>query len=111
VKAEAPIPLSFLKWKDKEINHTIRLIIMADPLSISAAAVGFVSLVLQVAQTTTQFVENAKGFPEEFKKLCLTINEFGVLVRRLTPVIEKVEVRYETQGIGDFASLLLFAQS
>jgi hypothetical protein len=75
---------------------------MTDPLSISAAAVGFVSLALQVAQTTTQFVQDAKGFPEEFKKLSLAINEFGVLVRRLTPAIEKVEARHETEGISDF---------
>ena len=84
---------------------------MTDPLSISAAAVGFISLVLQVAQTTTQFVQGAKGFPEEFKKLSFAINEFGVLVRRLTPAIEKVEVRYETKGISDFVSLLLFTKS
>ena len=84
---------------------------MTDPLSISAAAVGFISLVLQVAQTTTQFVQDAKGFPKEFKKLSFAVNEFGVLVRRLTPVIEKVEVRYETEGISDFVSLLLFTES
>jgi hypothetical protein len=77
---------------------------MTDPLSISAAAVGFVSLALQVAQTTTQFVQDAKSFPEEFKKLSLAINEFGVLVRRLTPVIEKVEARYEIEGINDCVS-------
>src|SRR5690348_4969454 len=77
---------------------------MTDPLSICAAAVGFVSLALQVAQTTTQFVQDAKGFPEEFKKLSFTINEFGVLVRRLTPVIEKVEARYGIEGISNFVS-------
>lgn len=77
---------------------------MTDPLSISAAAAGFVSLVLQAAQTATQFVQDAKSFPEEFKKLSLAINEFGVLVRRLTPVIEKVEARYEIEGITDCIS-------
>ena len=84
---------------------------MTDPLSISAAAVGFVSLVLRVAQTMTQFVQDAKGFPEEFKKLSLAINEFGVLVRRLAPVIEKVEARYKTEGINNFISLVRFTQS
>ena len=71
---------------------------MTDPLSISAAIVGFVAFVLQVAKTSTEFVRDAKGFPDEFIKLSLATNDFAILARRLTPTTEKIEARYETNG-------------
>ena len=71
---------------------------MPEPLAISAAVVGFVGFTLNVAKSITEFVQDAKDFPVEFKKLSLAINEFGILVRRLSPTIEKVEARYETES-------------
>jgi len=75
---------------------------MADPLSISAAAVGFVAFALQVATTSTEFLRDAKGFPDEFSKLSLATNEFATHVRRLAPTIEKVEARYGIEGSFPF---------
>jgi len=71
---------------------------MADPLSISSAAVGFVSFALQVATTTAGFVRDAKGFPDEFTKLSLVTNEFAIHVRRLGPSIEKIEDKQAAEG-------------
>ena len=80
---------------------------MTDPLSISAAVVGFVAFALQVAKTSTEFVRDAKGFPDEFIKLSLATNDFAILARRLTPTIEKIEARYETNGTnGSFPSFI-----
>jgi len=68
---------------------------MADPLSITSAVVGFVAFTLDVAKTATQFVQDAKGFPDEFMRLSLDTNEFAILIRRLAPTIEKVEARFK----------------
>ena len=76
---------------------------MADPLSISAAVVGFAAFALEVAKTVTGFVQDAKGFPEEFQSLSLVANEFGVVVRRLTPVFERLEA--ENCDEGEFSSV------
>jgi hypothetical protein len=79
------------------LSHT-----MADPLSISAAAVGFVAFALQVATTSAEFLQDANGFPNEFTKLSLATNEFATYVRRLAPTIEKVEARYGIKGSFPF---------
>jgi len=75
---------------------------MADPLSIASAAVGFVAFVLQVATTSANFVQDAKGFPEEFTKLDSETQDFRSLVQKLEPAIKIVQSRYanETHGIN-----------
>ena len=79
---------------------------MTDPLSISAAAVGFVAFALQVATTSAEFLRDAKGFPNEFTNLSLATNEFATHVRRLAPTIEKVEARYGTEGSFPFLRIV-----
>ena len=76
---------------------------MVDPLSISSAAVGFVSFALQVATTSANFVRDAKNFPEEAIKLSLVAGEFANHVRLLEPTIEKVNARYESEN-GNYDS-------
>ncbi len=68
---------------------------MTDPLSLSAATVGFVAFTLQVAKTAIAFTQNARDFPSEFTKLSLVTHEFASHVRRLSPAIEKIEEGYE----------------
>lgn len=77
---------------------------MTDPLSITVSLVGFVTFAIDVAKTAAEFVQDAKGFPDEFKKLSLNVNEFAILVRRLAPAIEKMESRHEDPG-GTILSL------
>ena len=79
---------------------------MADPLSISAAAVGFVAFALQVGTTSAEFLRDAKGFPDEFTKLSLATNELATHVRRLAPTIEKVEARYAIGGSFPFLRMV-----
>ena len=71
---------------------------MADPLSISSAAVGFVSFALQVATTSANFVRDAKNFPKEAIKLSLVTGEFANHVRLLEPTIEKINARYDSEN-------------
>jgi hypothetical protein len=78
---------------------------MTDPLSISTAAVGFVAFVLQVAGAATDFVCNAKDFPEEFIKLSLATNDFAIQVRRLSPTIHKIEEIHDPGGILPLLSI------
>ena len=75
---------------------------MADPVSIASVAVGFVGFVLQVATTSANFVQDAKGFPEEFTKLDSETQEFRSLVQKSEPAINIVQSRYgnETHGIN-----------
>lgn len=69
-----------------------------DGLSIASGAVGFVSLILQVATTAAQFIRDAKGFPDEFINLTFVTNDFAIQARRLGPSIGIVEQRYATGG-------------
>ena len=71
---------------------------MADPFSISSAAIGFVAFALQVATTAAGFVRDAKGFPDEFTKLSLVTNEFAIHVRRLSPSLEMIEDNRAAEG-------------
>ena len=73
---------------------------MVDPISISSATVGFVAFSLQVATTAAQFICDISGFPNEFVKLCLATNEFAILLQRLHPSIQKIEERYDAEGIA-----------
>jgi hypothetical protein len=70
---------------------------MSDPLSISAAVVGFTAFALEIAKIATEFLKDAYDFPEEFTRLSLAIQEFGILVRRLSPILEKVEKTYGSE--------------
>jgi hypothetical protein len=79
---------------------------MADPLSISSAAIGFVAFALQVATTAAGFVRDAQGFPDEYTKLSLVTNEFATHVRRLGPSIQKIE---EKQAAKGYPRILLIA--
>ena len=72
---------------------------MTDPLSISAATVGFVALALQVATTAADFLRDAKDLPWEFTQLSLVANEFAIHVRRLSPSIDEIERRYQPGGV------------
>jgi hypothetical protein len=69
-----------------------------DGLSIASGAVGFVSLILQVATIAAQFVRDAKGFPDEFINLTFVTNDFAIQARRLGPSIDMIEQRYATGG-------------
>jgi hypothetical protein len=69
-----------------------------DPLSIASATVGFVAFVLQVASTAKDFVQDTKGFPQEFVKLSRATKDFAIQVRRLSPSIRKIEQRYQAGG-------------
>jgi len=64
---------------------------MADPLSITSAAVGFVSFAIGVAKTTTAFLKDAKTCSEDFTKLSLLTNEFALQLHRLGPLLETAE--------------------
>jgi hypothetical protein len=70
-----------------------------DPLSIASATVGFVAFVLQVASTAKDFVQDTKGFPQEFVKLSRATKDFAIQVQRLSPSIQKIEQRYKVGGI------------
>jgi len=73
-----------------------------DPLSISSATVGFVAFLLQVATTTKDFVQDAKDFPQEFRKLSEATQDFAIQVQRLNPSIQKIEQRYQVGRILPF---------
>ena len=72
-----------------------------DPLSISAATVGFVAFILQVAMTADAFIRDAKGFPDEFIKLASDTRDFADLIERLKPAINMVEARYTNANQAD----------
>ena len=74
--------------------------VMVDPISISSATVGFIAFSLQVATTATQFIRDATGFPNEFVKLCLATNEFAILLKLLGPSFQKIQERYDAEGIA-----------
>jgi hypothetical protein len=71
---------------------------MPDPLSWSAAIVGFVEFALEVAKATAEFVRAYKDCPREFKQLWLATHEFEIQVQRLAPTLEKVEEQYGPAG-------------
>ena len=71
---------------------------MVDPLSVTSAAVGFISFAIGVAKTTTAFLNDAKNCPEDFTKLSLITNEFVIHLNRLWPLFEKTERRHEESG-------------
>jgi len=73
---------------------------MVDPISVSSAMVGFVAFSIQVATAAAQFVRDATGFPNEVVRLCLATNEFAILLQRLCPSIQKIEERYDPEGIA-----------
>jgi len=72
-----------------------------DPLSISAATVGFVAFILQVATTADGFIRDAKGFPDEFMKLAFYTRDFADLIERLKPAVNMVEARYTKANHAD----------
>jgi len=72
-----------------------------DPLSISAATMGFVAFILQVATTADGFIRDAKGFPDEFIKLASDTRDFADLVERLKLAINMVEARYTNANQAD----------
>lgn len=75
---------------------------LSSTLPVVASTVGFVAFLLQVATTTKDFVQDAKDFPQEFRKLSEATKDFAIQVQRLNPSIQKIEQRYQVGRILPF---------
>ena len=64
-----------------------------DPLSVTAAVGGFISLAIQISQITVGFLNEVKGFPNAYRKLITLVREFTIVVSGIEPIIARLATR------------------